>query len=425
VGVVAKLIASAPRYAALLRSQYWPAHRLEAYREQHLNRTLSAAIKIPFYAERLGAAPRAEDLERLPILKRAEVELLNRSVRSLYPPDTPYFRARSSGTSGVAVEVFFDRSHQSGRYAARVRYLTTYGWNPVQRSAWSTSARFISGARGYHPDSQFVNPIFFGVKFISNAMPFGEQVAILTRFRPRFIYGCPSDLDGMLRVLEDTGQDLPSLRQVFSGGEVVDESLRDRMRRKLGLEMHDNYGTTEAFLAWQCPQGNYHINAEHVVLEVVDESGRQVAAGQMGKVLVTTLENYLMPLIRYEIGDYATAVSGSCPCGRSLPLLGPVLGRELNLFRTPAGRLFSTWDLVNSLRVVPEIGQFQIVQKSFDQISVRYVSRQPLAVETEARIRTAFHDYLGNHTAIGLERVSEIARASSGKFMLTLSQVPP
>ena len=425
MGAITRLIEAAPRYAALLRSQYWKPEQLDSYRERHLAKTLRAAAKIPFYAERLGAAPRVEDLKRLPVLKRADFEPLNRSVRSLYPADTRYVHSRSSGTSGEAVEVLFDSSHQRGRNAARTRYLRAHGWTPLERTAWFGGALLVAGSDpNYMADIQLVRRFAsVGVKFIANSTPFREQVAILTKLRPVSLYMYPSDLDGMLRALEETRQGLPSLRRVMSGGEIVEDSLRDRVRRNLGLDLFDNYGSTEAFLAWQCPKGSYHINAEHVSIEIVDEAGREVGPGEMGRVLVTTLENYLMPLVRYEIGDYAIATRGTCSCGRTLPLIGGVLGRELNLFRTAQGGLIPTWPLVSRLRAIPELKFFQVVQKSVDRVLVRYVAGQPLAPEREAVVQTRFREYLGDQVAVGFEHVSEIGRAPSGKFMLTLSEV--
>jgi len=426
VGAIASLIQAAPRYAALLRSQYWRPEKLESYREQQLERTLRAAAKIPFYAERLGTAPQASDLRRLPVLKRSEVEPLSLSVRSLYPLGTRFVEGRSSGTSGVAVKLLFDSSHQRGRNAARTRYLRVNGWNPLGRTVWFAGARLLTESDpDYQAEAELIRRFAsFGVKFFPTGMPFSEQATLLARLRAVFVYGFPSGIDGILRALEETGQSLPSLRHVLCGGEVMDDSLRERARRRLGLDLRDNYGSTEAFLAFQCPEGSYHVNAEHVLIEIVDEASHEAAAGEMGKVLVTTLENYLMPLVRYEIGDYAIAARGGCACGRTLPLLGRVLGRETNLFRRPDGSLESSWPAVGILRGFPEVKLFQIVQKSIVQICVRYVADRPLTPESETRIQAKFRGHLGDQTAVAFEQVAEIGRTPGGKFMVTVSQVP-
>ena len=427
MSAIARLVDAVPRYAAMLRSQYWRPEKLESYREQQLEKTLRAAAKISFYAKRLGTAPSAAGLQQLPILKRPDVEALTQSVTSSYPKGAPFVSERSSGTSGVAVKLLFDRSHQASRNAARIRFLRMHGWNPLQSSAWFAGARLLTVN---DPDYQAVGELVrwfssFGVKFFPTSTPFIEQADIVERTKAVSVYGFPSGIDGMLRVLEETGRRLPLLRRALCGGEAVDDSLRQRARRVLGFDVRDNYGSTEAFLAFECPDGSYHINAEHVWLEIVDEAGRAVAPGQMGKVLVTTLENYLMPLVRYEIGDYAIAARGECRCGRTLPLLERVLGRETNLFRNPDGRLTSSWPALGALREFPELKIFQLVQKSIFQFCVRYVADRPLNPADEARIQATLRDDgLWENAEVAFERVTQIERAASGKFMVTLCEVP-
>ena len=427
MSALTRLIEAAPRYAALLKAQYWRPEKLESYRARQLEKTFRAATKIPFYAERFGAATRAGNLQGLPVLKRSEVEPLSLSVRSLYPRGTHFVSERSSGTSGVAVELLFDSSHQAGRNAARIRYLRMNGWSPLRPSVWFVGASLLTER---NPDYQGIGELIrwfsssLGVKFLSTDMPFREQVDTLAKLRPVSLYAFPSGIDGILSVLEETGRSLPSLRLVMCGGEAVDDSLRERVRRLLGLDLRDNYGSTEAFLAFQCPEGSYHINAEHVLLEIVDEAGRAVAASEMGRVLVTTLENYLMPLVRYEIGDYAVAAESGCSCGRTLPLLGRALGRQVNLFRKPDGSLMSGWRAVGTLRKFPDLKTFQVVQKSILQFCVRYVADRPLSPEGETAVRSKLCDDLGEAAEVAFEQVTEIQRAPSGKFMVTVCQVP-
>lgn len=426
MGGLARLLEAVPKYASLLRSQYWRPEELAAYRHQLLEKTLRAASEVPFYAQRLGAAPRADDLSQFPILQRAEVSALHQSVRDLHPGDAPFVEERSSGTSGVAVKLLFDASHQRSRNAARIRYLRMNGWNPLRRSVWFVGATLLANR---NPDYQGVGELIrwfsssLGVKFLSSWMPFEQQVQELKRLQPVSLYAFPSGIEGILRTLEETGERLPSLKVVMCGGETVDQSLRERVHRQLGLALRDNYGSTEAFVAFQCPTGSYHINAEHVMIEIVDAAGLPVAPGQMGKVLVTTLQNYLMPLLRYEIGDYAIAATGGCACGRTLPRLDRILGRQVNLFRKPDGALTSGWQAVGMLRTFPEVKIFQAVQKSLEQIRVRYVADRPLSPESETLIAQKFHADVGAQAKVDFERVAEIERSTSGKFMVTLSEL--
>lgn len=413
------LLRVAPAYARLVRSQYWSNEALEAQYRSRLEATLRAASEIPFYRERLGARFASGDLHNYPILKRSDIPQLNRSVRDRVGADAHFFHDNSSGSTGMPVEFLFDASHQSGRYAARIRYLRANGWSPLRRNTWIVA--FTSRADDSLDSRLTQSRLRLRSVFLRIFRPFEEQVDDLVAAKPEFFYTMPSNLAGLLSVIEQRRIALASLRLIFLGGEVVDDSLRERTRRVLGVEIRDNYGSTEGFISWQCPAGNYHVNAEHVRVEIVDENDRPVAPGQMGRVLITTLENRLMPLIRYEIGDYAIASNDVCSCGRSLPVMGKVIGRGINLFHLPDGRLISPWPLVGPLKSRPAIRQFQIVQETHHHCLVRFVSDLDLDREAQQEISARFSTILGIEVTVSFERVDAIARTAGGKFMTALS----
>lgn len=422
MGALAKLLFAAPLYGTLLRSQYWGPAELNCYAEEHLAATLRAAGRIPFYNERFGKSSHAGDFHSLPITRRPDIAALNRSARLLYNGNARLSSDSSSGSTGMPAHFLFDPSHQRMRQAARARYLRAHGWHPLARTAWYIGSRYLNREERSDDNCFVASRIFPGVHYFPLTLEPREQFELLRKLRPRFIYLHPSILDGLLDVMEKTEQPLSGLQCIFSGAEVLDDSLRERVRRTLGLEIADNYGSTEAFIAWNCPAGSYHLNAEHVVVEILDENGRAVAPGQMGEVVITTLQNRVMPLVRYAIGDYAVAASGQCRCGRTLPRIARVLGREVNLFKMADGRLVSPWNLLAPVRRCAEISQFQIVQKAIDNIVVRYVAPRPLLPDEEAQVRAAMGSFIGE-TSVAFERVSALARAPSGKFMLALSEV--
>ena len=186
------LLAAAPRYLQLTLSQYGSRDRLEALRRARLRKTFQAAMRIPFYAQRFGAMPSAVELEKLPILNRPDVADLSRSVRGIHPPDTNYIKAKSSGTVGQSVEILFDRSHQSGRHAARARYLIENGWLPTHRTAWALGLRPDPPS----PDSILSSSRFImGSQFLSHTEDFNKQIAWMRKMDPHFIYTLPSNLD--------------------------------------------------------------------------------------------------------------------------------------------------------------------------------------------------------------------------------------
>jgi phenylacetate-CoA ligase len=415
------IVGAIPLYLRMLRSQYWPEDKLARYVEKHLGATLAAARGIPFYRERFGAdLSRSPELTTFPILPRHQIPQLAASVRTLHSDSSLLASGLTSGSTGNPVSFFYDATHQASRFAARARYLRENGWNPFRRSLWIISTRMQS------PDLLFtMRARLFGSRFLSHILDLEKLADALRAMDPAYLYSYPVNLDGLARIFETRGEPLPSLRRIFSGSEVLEDSQRDRICRVFGVGVSDNYGSTEAFLAWECPRGSYHVNAEHVIVEIVDEHGHAVAAGQLGRVLVTTLHNRLMPLIRYEIGDYAFASDNGCRCGRTLPCIGSVGGRDINLFIDSEGKRFTPWPLFRPLLEREWIRQDQIVQRGVDRFVVRYVGDRTLTPEDEAEFYAHFATILKSPASISIEfeRLDQIARAPSGKFMMALSEL--
>ncbi|HVN28120.1 MAG TPA: AMP-binding protein, partial [Candidatus Binataceae bacterium] len=355
---------------------------------------------------------------RLPILPRAQIPTLAASVRALTPDGVEPLTSRTSGSTGMPVSFYFDATHQAGRFAARARYLMEHGWNPLLRSAWIMNVAMDS------PDGALTRGSrFLGSRFFPHTSDIEAQAGWLREFNPHFLYAYPVNFEGLAQVFEGEHRPLPSLRKIFSGSEVLDDSLREKLTRTFGVAAADNYGSTEAFLAWECPAGSYHINAEHVIVEVVDDDGNPVAPGAFGRVLVTTLQNRLMPLVRYEIGDYAIATDRVCGCGRTLPCIGKIIGRGVNLFIDKDGKRFVPWDLFRPLKDRPWIRQYQIAQTARDRFRIRYVADRALALDDQAAVARHFENILHWRPQFDFERCDVIARAKSGKFMTAICEI--
>jgi phenylacetate-CoA ligase len=262
-----------------------------------------------------------------------------------------------------------------------------------------------------------------GSRFLSVFTPIEKQVEWLARLDPLYLYTFPSNLDGLLTVLGDARGMLPSLRRIYCGAEVVDPALRERARTALGVEIAENYGSTEAFVAWECRDGRLHVNAEHVLVEIVDEAGRSAEPGVLGRMLVTTLQNSVMPLVRYEIGDWGALAGGRCPCGRTLPLLERVAGRAVSLFRTATGRIVTPWDIVVRIKYRNDVRQYQIVQKTLERCVMRYVAPVELGATARAEIASHVGAVLGGGVRTDFERVASIERGPTGKYLTAISEV--
>jgi phenylacetate-CoA ligase len=148
----------------------------------------------------------------------------------------------------------------------------------------------------------------------------------------------------------------------------------------------------------------------------------------MGHVVATRLDAYRMPLIRYALGDLAARrpAADRCPCGRHLPLLDRVVGRDTDVIRTPGGRFLIVHFFTGIFEFVPEIRQFQVVHNEPGGITIRYIPDCGFTPEVLERVRCRIAMELDSEPfAVHFERVEVIAPSPSGKPQIVLSRLDP
>ena len=144
-----------------------------------------------------------------------------------------------------------------------------------------------------------------------------EQAEWLSRAKPNYLLSYPSILEALAKHCLHEGIELPSIKRVHSMSEVLRPEVRRVCRQAWDAPIYDNYSTEETgYIALQCPKSEQLlVQLEGVYAEFLDPSGREFGAGEVGNMIVTPLHNFAMPLIRYEVGDYAE-VGGKSACGR-------------------------------------------------------------------------------------------------------------
>ena len=249
----------------------------------------------------------------------------------------------------------------------------------------------------------------------------------LTLDRPGYLLTHPSIVKGLATHCLNHGIQLPGLREVRTLGETPDESLHELCREAWNVPMIDMYTCQEAgYLALQCPQQpHYHVQAENDFLEVVADQGRACAPGEVGRVLVTSLNNFATPLIRYEIGDYAE-VGKPCSCGRGLPVLKRIMGRYRNLVTLPDGRRH--WPRLgyeSRLQEIAPIELMQMIQHTPEEIEVRLVMSRSLSADEQQNLTTFIRNNLGHPFRLRFEYTDTIRNPANGKIEQFISLIEP
>jgi phenylacetate-CoA ligase len=430
-----------PRGASLLallfqleRTQWWARERLEEHQlRQALSLLRHAHDTVPFYRERFAAVGYrpAEPLtweawRSLPLLTRVDIQGAGTRLSSerLPPGHGPTVERRTSGGVGQPVHV---RASQLDLLMWEVMALRDHLWHGRDFSRKLAVIRPLTGeaaaAEGglERPDWGAPASAVFrtGPGAVLNlSTDVAAQAAWLKRHDPDYLITFPNNLLALIEHFAARDDRPRSLREVRTVSEAVSPALRAACREAWGVPLTDSYSSQETgYIALQCPRAaHYHVMAECVIVEILAEDGRPCAPGETGRVVVTCLHNFAMPLIRYELRDYAEA-GGACACGRGLPMLSRILGRSRNMVTLPDGSRH--WPLVGgqAYRDVAPVRQFQLVQHALDTIEVRLVVERALAAGEEARLARIIQSSLGYPFTLRFSYVEgELPRSRGGKF---------
>jgi phenylacetate-CoA ligase len=386
-----------------------------------------------FYRERLAAAgwnpgQRLDETHwlSLPVLKRATVQscydqMLVKNAPKEHGRAIPYSTTGSLGmpVQGLGNELthlfnsalivrnhLWHRRDLSGKFVAircKVESNAFPDWGRIESSA------FVTGPAA----------VLFSSTDIDRQLDWVRAEA------PTYLLTYPSNLRSLLLHARERAISVPSLRELSTFGEMLPDEVRSLALEVWQQPVSDVYSSEEfGNIALQCPEhaDRYHVQAENLLVEIVDEHDVPCAPGEIGRVLVSTLHNFTMPLLRYEIGDYAEA-GASCACGRGLPVIRRIAGRQRNMLRLPDGR--SHWPSFSykGLKPIADFRQIQIIQHQLQDIEVRLAGIAPLSREAEALFSVKLCEMLHGQIPIRYSYPATIAPSAGGKFEDFLSLV--
>lgn len=245
---------------------------------------------------------------------------------------------------------------------------------------------------------------------------------------PRLVSGYVGALEEFARFVVNRSVDLPAPHAAAVTASMLNASQRHLIEHALSAPLYDCYRSAEVpWIAAQCHhRDGLHVPADTRRVEIVDAEARGVSPGQVGDVVVTDLNNFAFPIVRYKIGDRSALVPDPCPCGLPHPMIAPIDGRVVDVLRTPTGRTLSggLGTLINAHSHA--LGKFQLHQSRDYSVEVRFVaagSASDPAVELAAGdVVQELLEMLGGEVAVHASRVDEIPHIG-GKVRLVISDL--
>ena len=419
----------------LEKLQWKSPEELEELRFHKLKELLCHAQgNVPFYAERFKHAgfdparmQSIEDFKVLPILTKAEIR---KNIEAMKWKDCPggLHRYNTGGSSGEPLVFFFDRRRQA--YDAAARALTHRWWGmdigDKELYLWGSPLEITNQDKLKDLRDALTNELLISAFEISPHQIPG-QVQQFRKFRPKCVFGYPSTIDLFCRMaakqnfkLDDLGVEV-----VFSTAEVLYDHQRENIGQYFGgIPVVDSYGSREGgFINHQCREGTYHLMDPNYVLELLKD-GKPALQGEDGEIVITHLDAWGMPLIRYRTGDVAQPGNGACKCGRGFSTMSKVRGRTTDFVVTPDGRWQHALSVIYVVRDIEGVAEFKIIQEDVDDVRVLLKVHQEIYPENgNQRIVRGFKKRMGDEVRVTVERVDEIPRDASGKYRYVVSKV--
>lgn len=407
-------------YAELQRTQWYDVAALERLQQAKLKRLIGQArATVPFYKkyeiwQEAGEGVFRKKLGIYPILTKKDIRACPSKMRSFEKMPRGCTRATTGGTTGEPVEIWCHKNRRAIMEAASWRGRSWIGIRP-----WTKGVNLRGLGRGSWYGRlrlRLANKWCMDV-FGKAADEAGRIARKILRFRPKYLEGYVSNTLAFGEACFAAGV---KISRVLTTGEMLYEHQRYELERLYGAKVSNYYGCNEVgAMAFECEMGRKHIADEHVILEVVDENGIPVW-DRPGRILLTDLDNFLTPLIRYEVGDIGILTRAVCPCGRKLTVLKEVEGRTQDAIRNEAGDKLSTLFFAGRFRDLKAIHRIQIIQRTLTQIDLLY-ERSSAEVEDElAAIVREIRTRLGQQMVVVPRAVEQLIYTRRGKCRLVV-----
>src|SRR3989338_691242 len=362
-----------------------------------------------------------KDIEKIPITTKDELRAnFPERIVSRNVDKNRKILDKTSGSTKQPFEFYKDANDAMGESCSRIKWLLNVGVKLGDR-------RLL--IRGERPKGTNVGSILSNVGFLSSFdmshKLFNKWVMYIKKFKPKTIESYPSPLKTFADWLRDKNLKV-HVPIVITVGEILTKDTRELIEDRLDCKIYDSFGAAEGmYLAQECKyQQGLHYDPTRFVVEAVCSKGNPVVNGKSGDMVITNLNNYVMPFIRYKIGDRIIMGKESCMCGSTLPKIGNIEGRIVDQMRSVSGKIldgiyFQTvfeWE-------AKHVKHYKIIHVKPDMIEVHLVPKGHNYHEGIERLRKNLQSYCGHDMKIVIKKVDKIPLGRTGKRVFIESRL--
>lgn len=397
---------------------------------------------IPYYKMVLSKAGvvkgRTVDLDQfgsIPILTKQTVIREGAALFSSDRATRNSFCNSTGGSTGEPVEFLQDKEYEAWSFASRFLF-DLWGGKDIgereillwgsERDVLGSSEKLLTRLRRWGFNMLILN------SFLMTDEQMGKYIELWNKFKPKQVWAYTSSILEFARYANRRGMHIHTPNSIICAAETLTEDVRKVIENTFLCPALNQYGSREAgAIACEClKKEGLHVFSLNNKVEILNDNLEPCRPGQIGKVYITTLNNYSMPLIRYDIGDMAmVAENTKCSCGRGWPLIANVVGRHIETFKTRDGRVVPGQFFIHFIGVVYNKGyvkKFQVVQKDYDHVVVRMVvADSSKLADFKVAVTGSIRKVMGEQCSVDFECVADIPPAASGKYLYTISEIKP
>ncbi|MBZ0333692.1 phenylacetate--CoA ligase family protein [Marinobacter sp. AL4B] len=418
----------------LEKQQWWSQDNLGRLQLNRLRTLLSYAEEhSPYYRKifkQLGFKAKdiqkLTDIERIPVTTKQDIRNGGDQFISDQLEKQALVSAKTGGSTGVSLNLYFDETCQEKRNAAQLMADRWSGWDLGMKRASVWGNPPVPGSVKQKLRHNLLDRTVYLDTMDLNDQSMSSFVERWRKEKPGAVFGHAHSIYIFAKYLLQKG--ITDLRPqgIVATSMMLLEHERASIEQAFGCKVTNRYGCEEVgLIACECEQHNgMHINLPHVYVEFLDANDRPVTQGEPGKVVVTDLNNFAMPLIRYRVEDVGVFGERVCECGRGFPLLERLEGRVADFLRLPAGGQVSGISLVErTLTKVPGIEQMQLIQEQINEVAINRVKGREYTEKTDKELEQAMREVFGEEVVLTINDVEEIPQEASGKYRFSICRV--
>lgn len=369
-----------------------------------------------------------EDIRKFPILTKQNLrndfnDLKSETYKGKCYKDT------SGGSTGEPVLFLQDLSYKEELKGSKIFFYEWAGREDGEKmiKLWGSVRDILQGSQGVEG---WIAKNLLNVRFLNSFQMTEDDiknfVEVINKERPIIIEAYIGSIYELAKFIKTNKLDVFSPKGVLTSAGTLYPEVRKLVEEVFNAKVYNRYGSREVGdMACSCEKDErLHLNIFNHHIEILNEALKPCKPGEIGQIYVTTLNNHVMPLIRYQIGDVAVpAKNEQCSCGRGLPLIEKVVGRTTERFKKRDGSMISGAFFFMILFYKDWINKFQIIQKDYDLIEYNIEKRgEPKSSDLD-EIRKNVRIVMGVSCTVKFNFVDEIKPTKSGKHLYAVCEI--